>query len=320
MKWKNNSKMENPDKKYLKKELRAFLMPAIFSSLLLLLFAFFMGCRTKQFVESERKSLTDSLRVQRDSTACLTKKYLMQIQQSKMQRNDTSAVYQVIVDMQTSYEQRLNNVLADLRQAHNDAVDTLAIHFTFWICFLALLGGVVPLVFNLGLRKQVFTILQSKETKMDILLDCAILRSEEEKFYIVVQNVRALSLLGRIFFNSDIQERVREQYNLMIKSNNKIVSTYEILMTLKKKYEDDYKCVFDKENDIEPNFQLYSTSLLLVVQNLKIVYSSRDELMILDAIRGVIEEINKTPKIEDKCKLAQKISGLFSLLCDKNVF
>lgn len=310
-------------KSHAAKEFWVFIMPATICILIIIGLISFVAFDANGFINSKRDSTNKILKSQKDTTNKHNREYLEKVnqykEQHKVNRDEGLLAYQLMVDMQTAYEHRLDNVQADLRQAHNDFIDNLTIHVSFWICLLALLGGVVPLFFNLGLRKQMFSVLHDSEKKMEILLEYASLRSEEEKFYIVAQNIQSLSLMGRIFFNSDIHRLVKEQYDLIIKSNNKIISSCEKLMNLENECKSKSKNVSGKKFITKPDFQLYCTSLFLLVQNLQVVYSTHDELIILDSIKETIGEFRKENiKLEDQCRLSQDISGLFSLLRKKS--
>lgn len=270
----------------------------LFMALALILFSISVG----SCLSVQASRVTKAVTAQKDSAKLQEVRYCEEVLACKKAGDSIS--HQLLVDMQTNYEYRLNNVLADLRQAHNDTITLLSIHFSFWICVIALAGGIVPLVSNTLVKKRIDQYIEKKEDEMERLLNYAKLRSEEERFYITIQNMRTLANLGHAYFLQDIREQVNEMFEKLIDYNTTITTICESKLPIK-------EGVMKEKG---PDILIYKTSLVLLVQQLRMIYSSREHFRALDMTKNVADEMKKDMPIEEWCKLVKRINGYLNAL------
>lgn len=271
--------------------------PVITSILIMAIVLITFSVSVVSCLSSQANEVAKAVTEQKDSTKQQDDRYRKEALACKKANDSIS--YQLLVDMQTNYEGRLNNVLADLRQAHNDTITSLSIHFSFWVCVIALAGGIVPLVSNTLAKRRIDQYIKKKEDEMERILNYAKLKSEEEHFYITIQNIRTLANLGHAYYQQDIREQVNDLFEKLTDYNTTITTICESKLPMEEK---------------GPDILIYRTSLVLLVQQLRMIYSSRAHFRALDTIKNLTEEMQKDMPIEEWCKIAKKINNYLNAL------
>lgn len=278
---------------------------------IIVLFLFVFVCQTITYKDyrtkitlmniEEQQRIKHQLTYQIDSIYHINKTSLSY---ANMEKRD-SIWRELTISMQADYDSRLNNVVADLRQAYNDQTTILNNYITWWIAGYSVLITLISIVLGyvntkraqedlLEYKQQVASTSQKEfdrvtqkveehkskleKAQKNIEENLAILHTENLKsnLIIMVQSITTLAQLGNItFYSTDVQSKISELF--------RVASEYNKLLS-------------QSINPINKTPQMnslliYINVLYVMVDSLSFVYTKKEDLHQLDKLRNCVNRL-----------------------------
>lgn len=141
---------------------------AIWSAVILLWIAICLACVSS--IISTSKSLSRQARCDNDSTRIVSYPYFEdideQLKNNTFQRGDSGMIEELWKNQKYLYSQN-DNLLADVRQETNNAIEKLTAELNFWIAILAFLGVLVPIAITHKGEREARNWLEKQESLME---------------------------------------------------------------------------------------------------------------------------------------------------------
>lgn len=304
------------------------------------LFLFVFVCQTITYKDyrtkitlmniEEQQKIKHQLTYQIDSLYHINKTSLSY---ANMEKRD-SIWRELTISMQADYDSRLNNVVADLRQAYNDQTTILNNYITWWIAGYSVLITLISIVLGyvntkraqedlLEYKQQVASTSQKEfdrvtqkveedkrkleKAQKNIEENLDILHTEHLKsnLIIMVQSITTLAQLGNItFYSTDVQSKISELF--------RVASEYNKLLSQS----------INPINKVQQmnSLLIYINVLYVMVDSLSFVYTKKEDLNQLDKLRNCINrlmtmDIKEENDIEEVKILFNHISCFMTILC-----
>lgn len=241
---------------------------------------------------------------------------------------------ELTIAMQADYDSRLNNVLADLRQAYNDQTTTLNTYISIWIAIYSIAIGLITVVLGyinmnrakedlLEHKKQIYEDYQKEfekvtqkaiedkraiedaQNKVNVALDSIKTVNLKNNLIIIVQSITASAQMARFsFLEVDVQVKISELFELASRHNKQLANSIE-----------------PSEDILQENsFLIYVNVLNVMVDALTFVYTAKVEMNQLDNLRNCVNQlmasnIKKAEDVEKIKDLFQDVGNYMGFLC-----
>lgn len=222
------------------------------------------------------KAYVDTLRAETKNSS---KEFLLaqnEISREPLESRRDSLWEELIVNMQTEYNHRLDNVLADIRQEYNNQLNNLNIWVAVWLGVLAIISVVLPIVISYIVKSDYEKKVDDCNRKIEEVCESFEKRDNSLQISAIIGCIKNINELGTKFF---IPERKVFLYDLLFllhEKNGKLIMSIKSMQPLPK---------------IDRDLMIYLFHFQAFAKVVKPLYTYPSSLIMVEEIENIIQKL-----------------------------